>query len=332
MKKLLFIFLCSFMLMKLHSQDIHFSQYNSAPLILNPSLTGAFDGKMRATANYKSQWNSISPQMYRTMAASIDGSLLNEKLGCGILFFNDKAGTSKMGHTQVALAASTKVKVNDNSSLRAGLMASFNQRTVDYTNLKWENQWDGQAFNTAQTSGETNANNNYSYFDVSAGVSFHTLINKNIKWNVGIGAFHLNKPKYSFYSSAETGLIPKFTVNTDFIIPTQSGMVLMPGAVFFNQGAAKEIAAGLLLKKSIGQDSKYTGINVSSAILFGAYYRLQDAAIVYAGYEYKNMFSAMISYDLNVSGLTKVSKARGGAEISLIYKLSNKKATIKTDK
>ena len=99
---------------KFQAQDIHFSQYFASPLTLNPSLTGSFEGQMRAIANYKSQWNSISPNMYRTMAASVDGSLMNEKLGCGLIFFNDKAGTSKMGLTQVALAASTKVKINDN--------------------------------------------------------------------------------------------------------------------------------------------------------------------------------------------------------------------------
>jgi len=333
MKKITFLFLiniCS--ISKIFSQDIHFSQYFASPFLINPALTGEFNGKLRAIANYKSQWNSISPQLYRTMAASADGSFLNEKLGAGILFYNDKAGTSKMGHTQVSLMASTKVKLNDNSSLRAGLMGSFNQRTIDYTNLKWENQWDGQAFNTALGSGENNTNANFSYFDVSAGISFHTQINEKIKWNVGVGAFHLNKPKYSFFADNRVGLTPKFTLHTDFIIPTKSGINLLPGLIYFNQGAAQEIAGGILVKKSIGQDSKYTGINVSSALLLGAYYRMKDAAIFYAGYDYKNSFSAILSYDINVSGLIPVSKARGGIEISLMYKFANKKATIKTDK
>lgn len=329
-KQYLFSLCVAFVFGKIQGQDIHFSQYFSSPLTINPALSGEFNGQMRAIANYKNQWNSISSNMYKTMAASADGSLLNEKLGCGLLFFNDKAGASKMGLTQIALAASTKVKINDNSAFRAGLMAGYSQRTIDYSNLKWENQWDGQAFNTATTSGENNTISNYSYLDVSAGVSFHTLINDKIKWNAGIGAFHLNKPKYSFYSSA-VPLSPKFVVHTDFLIPLQnSGTSIMPGVVYFNQGATQEIAGGLMIKKSIGQDSRYTGINVSSALLLGVYYRVQDAAIIYAGFDYKNNVSVMMSYDVNISGLTKVSKARGGIEISLIYKLAKTKTKLKT--
>ena len=225
------------------------------------------------------------------------------------------------------------MKVNDHSSLRAGLMAGYSQRTIDYSNLKWESQYDGQTINASTASGETNANTNYSYLDVSAGVSFHTTINEKIKWNAGIGAFHLNKPKYSFYSSNISSLSPKFVVHTDFVIPAKSqGTSFMPGVVYFNQGATQEIAGGLMIKKSIGQDSKYTGINVSSALLFGAYYRVKDAAIIYIGFDYKNNFSAMMSYDVNVSSLTPTSKARGGIEISLVYKLAKTKTTIKTDK
>ncbi len=333
MKNFYLLFSSLFLIITIQAQDIHFSQYTASPLTLNPSLTGEFDGQMRAIANYKSQWTSISPQLYRTMAASADGSLLNNKLGCGLLFFNDKAGTSKMGLTQVALAASTKLKVSDNSSFRVGLMAGYSQRTIDYSNLKWENQWDGQAFNTAQTSGENNASGNYSYLDIAAGVSFHTTINKKMKWNVGVGAFHVNKPKYSFYSSNTTLLSQKFVAHTDFVIPSKlSGTSFMPGIVYFKQGATQEIAGGLMIKRTIGQDSKYTGINVSSALLVGAYYRVQDAAIIYAGFDYKNNLAVMMSYDVNISGLTKVSKAFGGVEISLIYKLTNQKGSIKTNK
>lgn len=48
-----------------HAQDIHFSQYYSAPLTINPALTGGFAGDYRAGVNYRSQWVSVTVP-YRT--------------------------------------------------------------------------------------------------------------------------------------------------------------------------------------------------------------------------------------------------------------------------
>ena len=41
------------------SQDMHYSQYNEAPLLLNPALTGFFDGNHRFILNYKNQWKNL---------------------------------------------------------------------------------------------------------------------------------------------------------------------------------------------------------------------------------------------------------------------------------
>jgi hypothetical protein len=51
----------------------------------------------------------------------------------------------------------------------------------------------------------------------------------------------------------------------------------------------------------------------------GLWYRLQDALIPTARLEYKD-FNFTLSYDLNISSLTRASNANGGAEISIIYK------------
>ena len=42
------------------AQDIHFSQYYSAPLTINPALTGGFAGDYRAGVNYRTQWGSVT--------------------------------------------------------------------------------------------------------------------------------------------------------------------------------------------------------------------------------------------------------------------------------
>ncbi len=42
-----------------NAQDPRFSQFFSAPQLLNPALTGVFDGEYRVNINYRNQWNSI---------------------------------------------------------------------------------------------------------------------------------------------------------------------------------------------------------------------------------------------------------------------------------
>ena len=74
-------------------QDIHFSQFNNTPLIINPALTGVFNGNHRVFLNYKDHWGSMGAP-YKTYAISYDMVLFKEKweksyLGGGFYVFND---------------------------------------------------------------------------------------------------------------------------------------------------------------------------------------------------------------------------------------------------
>lgn len=53
------------------AQDIHFSLYQEAGPLINPGLTGAFNGNFRATTNARNQWTSLGTP-YRTFAAAFD--------------------------------------------------------------------------------------------------------------------------------------------------------------------------------------------------------------------------------------------------------------------
>ena len=49
-KKHIFI-LCIILSTLSYAQDVHFSQFNNAPLMLNPALTGLFFGDQRASSD-----------------------------------------------------------------------------------------------------------------------------------------------------------------------------------------------------------------------------------------------------------------------------------------
>ena len=58
-KQLLIIILAVIGSFSLSAQDIHFSQFYSSPLNLNPALTGVMNSSVRLVGNYRNQWASV---------------------------------------------------------------------------------------------------------------------------------------------------------------------------------------------------------------------------------------------------------------------------------
>ena len=54
----------------LFAQDLHFSQFNQQPSLVNPALTGA-TAPLRASLVYRDQWRSVTSP-YTTIGASFE--------------------------------------------------------------------------------------------------------------------------------------------------------------------------------------------------------------------------------------------------------------------
>ncbi|MFH1319617.1 MAG: PorP/SprF family type IX secretion system membrane protein, partial [Bacteroidota bacterium] len=213
-----------------YSQDIHFSQFYQTPLIINPALTGTFNGRIRVLMNYKDQWGSVVENPYKTYALSYDMTLFKDKwknshLGAGFSAYNDKAGNSEFSNTQLNLSLSGIVVLSNSQNISAGLQGGFAQKSINYSSLEW-----GKYYETGYTENwdpilASGMSNNYSFGDFSAGVSWkyakeETNITANNQFvaNIGMALFHLNKPKQKF-----------FTGNTDDLERLYSKLVLHGG-------------------------------------------------------------------------------------------------------
>ena len=64
----------------LMAQDVHFTQYFTSPLTLNPAMTGLVADDLRFSGNYRQQWASVSPNPYITGSMSFDIATLKGKL------------------------------------------------------------------------------------------------------------------------------------------------------------------------------------------------------------------------------------------------------------
>lgn len=312
------------------SQDIHFSQYYMSPLMQNPSLAGAKYG-IQSTINYKDQWRQVGAP-YKTFAMSYDMQLKKKRsadgyLAFGINMFHDKAGDSKMGTSNGGFNLAYHVKLDNHNKLGGGLQAGFFQRTADFSNLQWGNQYDGMAYNSSLPSGESMGYNAFTAFDMGAGIvwtydntdgDIYVTDNHDMNFDFGISVFHLNRPKYSYIGTSER-LPMKFVAHGSGVISIpESEWGFVPGFMYYRQGPAQEIYAGMLMRYLLSQDSKFTGFKNGSAIYIGAYYRARDAIAAKLIFEYAG-WAFGVSYDINTSSLKQASNTRGGLELSIRF-------------
>jgi type IX secretion system PorP/SprF family membrane protein len=333
MKKIILLISAIILSGNLIAQDIHFSQFNNAPLMLNPALAGSFNADHRIIANYKNQWRSIA-HSYMTYGLSYDAGILKGKLhggilGLGVQLFNDQAGANKMGLTQANVTIAYHLPINRKNLITAGIQGGFGQRRINESNMQWDNQYDPNAvngYNPNLPSGETMNFHNKTYGDISAGMLWSyssqtsTLSSNDArKVSVGVALFHINRPKQSFYDLADNKLYMKFAFHVNsFIGFTNSALSILPSAVWFNQGPSNYILFGSLLRYRLNDQSKFTNFISETALAVGCHYRWGDAVIVTGQFEWKN-FMLGISYDINVSQLTTASKGAGGLEVAVRY-------------
>jgi type IX secretion system PorP/SprF family membrane protein len=315
------------------SQDIHFSQLSQTPLLLNPANAG-FVHDMCVIVNYRDQWRSVSSNPFKTFNVSADVGLFKNKegsrMGVGIDFFSDKAGDGKMGTTTGNLNLSGILALNEESFLSVGLMGGFGQRSLDYAALTWDNQYVLGQFDATAPTGETQTYSARSYLDIGVGAAWYygtgnNTISSNDAWNVTIGlsAYHLNKPVYTFYGNTDNKLPMKIIAHGNGEIGIKNfSLVVEPGYIVMIQGGHHEISVGSLFKYWLQEASVYTGRKKPAAFVLGGYYRFADAMNIVAGYE-MYPFRLGLSYDVNLSGLTSASQGRGGFEISLRFLMAD---------
>jgi len=316
-------------------QDILFSQPNEAPILLNPANAGSqYD--LRAVANYREQWRSITSP-YRTIAASVDSKVLSKSqsgssLGVGLSFFDDVAGEGNLTTNQVNLCISGKVHLSSSQNLSAGIYGGIVQRRISTNDFIWGNQYNGLDFDKTLASNESFSNQNYINGDYGTGIQWSygkgaSTLSSNDKFGAqaGFAVFHVNSPHTGFYEVADD-LFMRYVFHLSGAYEIKNtNMQIAPLFLFEKQGPAQLIYAGSYIKYSLQKASKYTGYLDSRTIGIGGFFRGGDAAVIAAKCEL-GQFAFGLSYDINISSLSNVSSGRGGFEISLCYISMSKKS------
>lgn len=310
------------------AQDIHFSQFDMQPLVVNPAFTGMFFGKVRANAIYRNQWKSVTVP-YVTYGASVDLPIKTDRggyLAGGLQLYKDQAGDGNLSNfTGLVSIAYHKVfgDKGDNytgSDLSVGLQGGWAQKSIDLSKLYFGDEFVNGSF-VRGTTQEYNSgiSNSVNYYLVNAGISFAHGFSQKFSMVLGAGANNLNQPNDAITrkKNADVGLAMRYTGELGFIWNVGEKLSLRPAVFVQSQASAVEMIFGNEFHYLIGEQYN-SDVTFTPAIFVGGWLRGGDATMITAGLEIKNV-RVGLAYDYNTSSLNNASNGNGGFEIALRY-------------
>ena len=318
----------------LQAQDVHFSHIHASPIVLNPSLTGLFDGDIRVIGNARQQWKSV-PVNYQTAAVSVDMSMFDMGrsgfVSGAMQVYTDKAGDLDFSTTQAnfSLAMAQPMDYFGDHYFSIGLQGGISNQSIDYTKV----------FAFDQEPLLATALSSLTYLDVSAGASWFYSPGPEYLAYLGAAVYHINRPNVAMIRQSPVpvdGLYRRIVIHGGFESKPRNNFHIMPSFIFMDQGPHQEINTGSYFKFDFDQGRAKKG---QPALYLGAWVRWYlefdgvsgvDAVIASARLNHGNV-SYAFSYDINVSPLVLASNYRGGPEVSIIY-IHKEKQTVRHKK
>lgn len=320
MKKLLTI-LFLLLFTKAYSQDFTFSQFYEQPLLRNPALSGIFNGDLRISMTHRDQWGAITVP-FRTTSMSIEHKLpvgkSNDFLTIGALMSLDGAGDIRLKRTQILPALNYHKSLSDekDSYLSLAFIGGPVFSQFDPTQLKFGDQYRAGNFSSSNPTSQVISGTGYNYWDFSAGLSYTTTFNNELRFYVATAMSHVNKPVIkSIATTTADFLAPRYSFNVGINGKVNDRDYITAFSDYFMQNGNKQLIGGILygFSTTTRYDSEEPNI-----FYMGAFMRWGDAVIPVVKLSFNHM-QVGISYDVNISSLKTASNWRGGLELSMSY-------------
>jgi type IX secretion system PorP/SprF family membrane protein len=309
--------LCLLAFNSINAQDVHLSQFQYGRLLLNPALTGLFNGDRQATVVNKEQYFSV-PVDYVTVSGSYDMNFrqcYSEKsfFSAGALFNYDQSGDAKLSLASLTANGSYTIALGNGFFIGGGVYVGLGQRSFNTKDLTWDNQWSGTGFDPTIPSGESFKQTSFTFVDVGSGANFRIQGKDRTKLDVGLGAFHLNRPTYSFYDDSDFRLPIRLSLYGLGVVKLGESIDLFGNVLRQDQGPYSEtvLGGGVIIHLS---NRKARELEVHLGFLG----RLEDAMIPQIAIRYDGWLGGF-SYDLNTSPFKEATDQKGGPEFFLTY-------------
>lgn len=292
-------------------QDVVFGQFYANPLYLNPALAGNANGP-RLTSNFRNQWPALNAS-FLTYSLGFDQYLPALRSGIGFHILTDQIGSEAYRSTQASLIYAFNLRLTQQISLRTGFQYTFLSKSLNFNKLIFPEQINSITGIGPRPPGSTlpfgsDGLKSVSISDLSAG-----LILFSDKFFVGGSIHHLTEPNQAFYLDSKVPLSMRISghagVNIN-LTPQYNDFenwVLSPNILYIQQGPARQINLGTYLSRG--------------ALAAGAWYRVNDALILTAGFQ-KGKMRLGYGYEITTSTLRAVGTG-GSHEVSLGFIFEN---------
>lgn len=130
MKRLLPALLCVILCVSARAQeDPLYAQYLNNPLVINPAYTG-LNKNFNAALTYRRQWGGFDGAP-TTASVSVHSSMMNNKMGLGLLVVRDRSGNTN--NTEALATYAYRIQADD-KTISFGLQGGF----INYQNINSE--------------------------------------------------------------------------------------------------------------------------------------------------------------------------------------------------
>ncbi len=292
------------------------------PVLVNPSLAGPLDDQFRLMVSNRQQWASVA-NPYKTTAAVFDFKLTKKKakggyVGVALSFFTDKAGDLQMGTTKGDFSLAYHAIIDRKNTFSGGLQVGLRQQSINFANMKWGTQYNGDTYDATMPSGE-NLMSSFIAYDLGQGVCWHSRPLSNLRFNVGLAMLHAFRSYVSYYDAEFVRQYRKIILHGDALVKVKgTNSAILPEVQYIRQGPNQEITVGALQMIGVKPAAQITGFIKGTNVLYGMHYRVGDAVIASVGFDHAG-YSIRFSYDMNASKLKASSNYKGGYEISLRF-------------
>jgi len=312
------VWLCLAITIPAHAQDLHFSQFEHASVLLSPTETGNYFGDWRFINNYRNQWAKIGKPM-TTMALAFDKQIYiyNQKLSIGGQYVYDESGNYLLIHQKFLLAAAYHQTIGK-QTFRFGLQGGLVQKRANTGGYSYPDQWDQSSgfFNPALNTNEGYIQRIIYYPDFNLGAAYSTTI-WNLKPQFTFALFHINRPNESFLFQENKLRIRKM-LYLKMPIALKNKWSLEPQFLYMWQNKSIDFVIGSYVNYQLTQNTFRTKYAFAGVSLRNSLIRNWDAFIFTGGLQFKRLRAA-VSYDVTVSKLRLANSYSGAIEFAIIY-------------
>jgi type IX secretion system PorP/SprF family membrane protein len=300
------------------AQDMHFSQFNNCPQLINPALTGQFETMMKGTLLHRRQWQNIGTG-FVTSGVDAQYKLLSVNndnfFGFGLLVLQDAAGMAQQRTLSVRGTSAYNLVASGDDLLSAGVQLGFEQRSINFEGLAWDSQYNGVTYDPTLDDRERFITSSRSFVDIGAGFQWKHRAKR--RFDLGYALYHANQ-QITMIARGDDRMRVRQVYKAAWI-KRYDHIDMKYDALVQRQSGANEVMMGVTVEYRIGEESKYTNVKTASLARAGVYYRWKDAISPYIGFEYKRFAAISLGYDIRLAKMPFIDGRAGGPEIALTY-------------